>query len=172
MGGHPLAQRLGLADVDHPAPRVAEQVHAGGVGKRPALVGEALCGRGRHGSSRIRGAAPARAQFGVGGASDRATGETYHVELGGYLWSPTPDIVITKVRRLVGSDRLRGPGEGHPAGFALQALGIVPADRSLVERAAERFAALGFDGEAAATLASGPEGWCPGEASPIIAVGP
>ena len=27
--------------------------------------------------------------------SDPATGETYHVEVGGYLWNPTPDIVIT-----------------------------------------------------------------------------
>ncbi len=37
-------------------------------------------------------AAPARAQSGT---SDRATGETYHVEVGGYFWSPTPDIAIT-----------------------------------------------------------------------------
>jgi hypothetical protein len=40
-------------------------------------------------------AAPARAQYGVRGASDRATGETYHVELGGYFWNPTPEIAIT-----------------------------------------------------------------------------
>lgn len=40
-------------------------------------------------------AAPARAQYAVRGASDRATGETYHVEIGGYLWNPTPDISIT-----------------------------------------------------------------------------
>jgi hypothetical protein len=42
-------------------------------------------------------AAPARAQYGARrvAASDRATGETYHVELGGYFWNPTPDIVIT-----------------------------------------------------------------------------
>ena len=26
---------------------------------------------------------------------DRATGETYHVEVGGFFWSPTPDIAIT-----------------------------------------------------------------------------
>jgi hypothetical protein len=39
-------------------------------------------------------AAPARAQYGAR-VSDRATGETYHVELGGYLWSPTPEIAIT-----------------------------------------------------------------------------
>jgi hypothetical protein len=36
-------------------------------------------------------AAPAQAQYGV---SNRATGETYHVEIGGYFWSPTPDIAI------------------------------------------------------------------------------
>jgi hypothetical protein len=39
-------------------------------------------------------AAPAAAQFGVSG-SDRATGETYHVEVAGYLWSPAPDIRIS-----------------------------------------------------------------------------
>jgi len=39
-------------------------------------------------------AAPASAQYGVG-LSDPATGETYHVEVGGYLWSPTPEIAIT-----------------------------------------------------------------------------
>ncbi len=37
---------------------------------------------------------PAAAQYGVAG-SNRATGETYHVEIGGYLWPPTPDIVIS-----------------------------------------------------------------------------
>ena len=40
-------------------------------------------------------AAPARAQYGVKPVSDRATGETYHVEVGGYFWNPTPDIIIT-----------------------------------------------------------------------------
>lgn len=29
------------------------------------------------------------------GLSDPATGETYHVEVGGYLWHPTPQIAIT-----------------------------------------------------------------------------
>jgi hypothetical protein len=42
-------------------------------------------------------AAPARAQYGAKASSNRATGETYHVELGGYLWNPTPDIAITSV---------------------------------------------------------------------------
>ncbi|HEX6976675.1 MAG TPA: hypothetical protein VF147_19845 [Vicinamibacterales bacterium] len=40
-------------------------------------------------------AAPAQAQYAAKGASDRATGETYHVELGYYFWNPTPDIIIT-----------------------------------------------------------------------------
>lgn len=40
-------------------------------------------------------AQPAAAQFGVRGMSDRATGETYHVEVGGYLWGPTPGLLIT-----------------------------------------------------------------------------
>ena len=39
-------------------------------------------------------AAPARAQYGAA-PSDRATGETYHVEVGGYFWFPTPAIAIT-----------------------------------------------------------------------------
>lgn len=40
-------------------------------------------------------AAPARAQYAPKGVSDRATGETYHVEIGGYFWNPTPAIAIT-----------------------------------------------------------------------------
>ena len=41
-------------------------------------------------------ATPAFAQYGgSGGLSDPATGETYHVEIGGYLWSPSPTIAIT-----------------------------------------------------------------------------
>ena len=40
--------------------------------------------------------APALAQYGAArGLSDRATGETYHVEIGGFLWNPTPDIGIS-----------------------------------------------------------------------------
>ena len=36
------------------------------------------------------------AQYGRGGGlSDPATGETYHVEIGGYLWSPDPTLAIT-----------------------------------------------------------------------------
>jgi hypothetical protein len=40
-------------------------------------------------------AVPADAQFRAPGSSDRATGETYHVEIGGYLWNPSPEIAIT-----------------------------------------------------------------------------
>ena len=40
-------------------------------------------------------AAPASAQFGSAGLSDPATGENYHVEVGGYLWNPTPTVLIT-----------------------------------------------------------------------------
>jgi hypothetical protein len=39
-------------------------------------------------------AASAQAQYRPRGLSDRATGETYHVELGGYLWNPSPTIGI------------------------------------------------------------------------------
>lgn len=41
-------------------------------------------------------AAPASAQFrGQRALSDPATGETYHVEIGGALWNPTPTLLIT-----------------------------------------------------------------------------
>jgi hypothetical protein len=39
-------------------------------------------------------AAPARAQYGAK-TSNRATGETYHVEVAGDFWNPTPEIAIT-----------------------------------------------------------------------------
>lgn len=39
-------------------------------------------------------AASAQAQFQFGAQSDRATGETYRVEVGGFFWNPTPDIFI------------------------------------------------------------------------------
>ncbi len=38
---------------------------------------------------------PAWAQFQAKRISDPATGEKYHVEVGGYFWNPTPDISIT-----------------------------------------------------------------------------
>jgi hypothetical protein len=40
-------------------------------------------------------AASAQAQYRPRGLSDRATGETYHVEVGGYLWNPNPTIGIS-----------------------------------------------------------------------------
>jgi hypothetical protein len=40
-------------------------------------------------------ASSAAAQSGVKPPSERATGETYHVEVGGFLWFPSPDILIT-----------------------------------------------------------------------------
>ncbi|MEO6213598.1 MAG: hypothetical protein ABIP65_08225, partial [Vicinamibacterales bacterium] len=43
----------------------------------------------------IGASAPAQAQYAARGTSDRATGETYRFEIGGYLWNPTPTIFIT-----------------------------------------------------------------------------
>jgi len=40
-------------------------------------------------------AGSAEAQFGVRPASNRATGENYHVEVGGFFWNPTPEILIS-----------------------------------------------------------------------------
>ncbi|MEN3339041.1 MAG: hypothetical protein V7647_2717 [Acidobacteriota bacterium] len=40
-------------------------------------------------------ASTADAQYSVKGPSDPATGERYHVEIGGFLWNPTPDIIIS-----------------------------------------------------------------------------
>src|SRR4029079_7879484 len=38
---------------------------------------------------------PAWAQYGAKRMSDPATGESYHVEIGGYFWDPNPDLVIS-----------------------------------------------------------------------------
>jgi len=43
----------------------------------------------------LAGATPAQAQYGAKPHENRATGETYHVEVGAYFWNPTPDISIT-----------------------------------------------------------------------------
>jgi hypothetical protein len=40
-------------------------------------------------------AAPASAQYGMRATTDRATGETYRVEVGGHLWGPGPNITIS-----------------------------------------------------------------------------
>jgi hypothetical protein len=42
----------------------------------------------------VLAAVPAQAQYAVRGSSNRATGENYHVEVGGYFWNPTPEIAI------------------------------------------------------------------------------
>jgi hypothetical protein len=42
----------------------------------------------------VLSAVPASAQYAPGGSSDRATGENYRVEFGGFLWNPTPNMVI------------------------------------------------------------------------------
>lgn len=44
----------------------------------------------------LAAAAPAEAQYAARrkGTSSRATGETYHIELGGTIWNPTPEIAI------------------------------------------------------------------------------
>lgn len=42
----------------------------------------------------LAGVAPAEAQYAVRGTSDRATGENYRIEIGGYFWNPTPEIAI------------------------------------------------------------------------------
>ena len=52
----------------------------------PVIAVAALC---------LLTALPASAQYGGGSLSDPATGETYHVEIGGYFWSPEPTIAIT-----------------------------------------------------------------------------
>ena len=43
----------------------------------------------------VSSTAPAHAQYGFRASSNRATGETYHVEVGGFFWNPGPDIVIS-----------------------------------------------------------------------------
>jgi hypothetical protein len=40
-------------------------------------------------------ASTALAQYSVKGPSDPATGENYHVEIGGFLWDPNPQVVIS-----------------------------------------------------------------------------
>lgn len=42
----------------------------------------------------LAAAVPAQAQYGVNRPSDRATGETYRVELGAFFWNPTPTMSI------------------------------------------------------------------------------
>jgi hypothetical protein len=51
-------------------------------------------------------AAPASAQYGTFQNPNRATGETYHVEVSGSLWYPTPNILISSesIEGIIGSD--------------------------------------------------------------------
>jgi hypothetical protein len=50
-------------------------------------------------------ASTAHAQYPVKGPADPATGEKYHVEIGGFLWDPNPQIVISSESLgIVGSD--------------------------------------------------------------------
>jgi hypothetical protein len=51
-------------------------------------------------------ATAASAQYGASPTSNRATGETYHVEISGSLWDPTPAILISSesIDGIIGSD--------------------------------------------------------------------
>jgi hypothetical protein len=50
-------------------------------------------------------ASPAEAQYGARRAgNNRATGENYHVELGGTMWNPTPEIFISSESLGIGGD--------------------------------------------------------------------
>ena len=42
----------------------------------------------------LSAAVPAQAQYAVAGSGERATGENYHVEIGGFFWFPNPTLVI------------------------------------------------------------------------------
>ena len=54
----------------------------------------------------VLAASPAHAQYGARTYSDRATGETYHVELGGYFWNPSPEIGIVSEGLGIPGDRV------------------------------------------------------------------
>ena len=54
----------------------------------------------------VLAASPAHAQYGARSYSDRATGETYHVELGGYFWNPSPEIGIVSEGLGIPGDRV------------------------------------------------------------------
>ena len=42
----------------------------------------------------LSAAVPAQAQYAVSGSGERATGENYHFEIGGFFWFPNPTLVI------------------------------------------------------------------------------
>jgi hypothetical protein len=54
---------------------------------RAFAVGLGLC-------AALATALPAEAQYSVRRPTNRATGETYHVEIGGLFWNPKPDVTI------------------------------------------------------------------------------
>jgi hypothetical protein len=56
----------------------------------------------------LAAAIPAEAQYGARRApsSNRATGENYHVELGGTIWDPTPEIVISSESLGIAGDNI------------------------------------------------------------------
>ena len=55
----------------------------------------------------VLAAASASAQSSVTPASERATGENYHVEVGGYFWNPSPTIAIqSEVRSILAAGTL------------------------------------------------------------------
>jgi len=54
----------------------------------------------------VLAAAPAQAQYGVTGPSNRATGETYRFEFSAYSWNPTPDLAIQSEWRGIVGDRI------------------------------------------------------------------
>ena len=54
---------------------------------RAFAVGLGLC-------AALAAAVPAEAQYSVKRGGNRATGETYHVEIGGLFWNPNPEVTI------------------------------------------------------------------------------
>ena len=85
-------------------------------------------------------AAPAEAQYGARRASsNRATGETYHVELGIQFWDPVPDPIVISSESLgiIGSNvdfvnqlglaqtKLSGPGLAAAKALAARGVEIV-----------------------------------------------
>lgn len=54
----------------------------------------------------LAAALPASAQYGLRRPSNRATGETYHIEVTGDLWNPTPNIVISSESLGILGDRI------------------------------------------------------------------
>jgi hypothetical protein len=54
----------------------------------------------------LAAASPVQAQYGARTYNDRATGESYHVELGGYFWNPAPEIGIVSEGLGIPGDRV------------------------------------------------------------------